>query len=300
MLQIEVHSLRNSHHSVNISAKGAQLLNWSYHSNLNGIKWNQGKSVLWVVDDAFWNRVAPVLFPIVGRLKDDRYIHNGDTFEMKQHGFARDAVFECLKQSENSVLFQLNSNKATLQAFPFCFTLQIRYTLNEGGLTVEQTVTNTSDASSMPFSLGAHPGFHTPHKTERYSIQIDGLEEPVRHLIKDGVYTGETEILRTHSGNRIALCDALFESDAIVFKQSGISSICILEDNIPLVKLSVETVAPYWGVWKKPGAPFLCLEPWWGIADHTNASGIITEKEGMMHLNPGASQTFTYKMEYLQ
>ena len=295
-----MHSLRNSLHSVNINAKGAQLLNWTCHSARNGTKWNQEKSVLWVVDDAYWNRVAPILFPIVGRLKDDRYFHNGDTFEIKQHGFARDAEFECIEQSENSVLFQLNSNQATLDAFPFSFTLQIRYTLNGGGLTVEQTVTNTDHSSTMPFSIGAHPGFHTPLETEKYSIQIDGLEEPVRHLIENGIYTGEMEMLETHSGNRIDLCDALFESDAIVFKQAGISSICILEDNIPLVKLYVETETPYWGVWKKPGAPFLCLEPWWGIADHANASGVLTEKEGMMHLNAGASQTFTYRMEYLQ
>lgn len=300
LLQIEVHSLRNSRHSVNISVKGAQLLSWTCHSALNGTKWNQKKPVLWVVDDAFWNRVAPVLFPIVGRLKDDQYIHNGNTFEMKQHGFARDAEFECVEQSENSVLFQLNSNKATLEVFPFSCTLQIRYTLTEEELIVEQTVTNTDHSSTMPFSIGAHPGFHTPHKTERYSIQIDGLEEPVRQLIENGIYTGEMEMLKTHSGNHIDLSDALFESDAIVFKQAGISSIRILEGNIPLVKLSVETEAPYWGVWKKPGAPFLCLEPWWGIADNANASGILTEKEGMMHLTPGASQTFSYKMEYLQ
>ena len=300
MLPIEVHSLRNSRHSVNISTKGAQLLSWTCHSILDRTKWNQDKSVLWVVDDAFWNRVAPVLFPIVGRLKDDRYIHKGDTFEIKQHGFARDAEFECIEQSEKSVLYQLNSNKATRDAFPFSFTLQIRYTLTEEELIVEQTVTNTDHSSTMPFSIGAHPGFHTPHKTEKYSIQIEGLEEPVRHLIENGIYTGEIEMLKTHSGNRINLCDALFESDAIVFKQAGIRSIRILEDNIPLVKVSVETETPYWGVWKKPGAPFLCLEPWWGIADHVNASGVLTEKEGMMHLNAGASQTFTYKMEYLQ
>ena len=300
MLQIEVHSLRNSRHSVNISSKGAQLLNWSCHSGQNGTKWNQDKPILWVVDDAYWNRVAPVLFPIVGRLKDDQYIHDGDTFEMKQHGFARDAEFECVDQSENSIVFQLSSNKATLDTFPFSFLLKITYILNGEELYVEQTVTNTSSSSIMPFSIGAHPGFHTPHDTESYRIQIDGLQEPVRHLIQNGIYTGETEKLETHLGNQIYLSDDLFESDAIVFKQTGISAITILEDQKPLVKLTVETEAPYWGIWKKPNAPFLCLEPWWGIADHVTASGILTEKEGMMHLNPSDSRTFSYKMEYLQ
>lgn len=294
-----MHSIRNSRHLINFDAFGAQPLSWictSFHT-----------PVLWEMDKKYWNRTAPVLFPVVGRLKNDTYQYQGQKYPLKQHGFARDLefdvsrndLFEVSKEEAHSIGFLLSSNSETRKLYPFDFELHIAYTLEEDTLKVDHTVKNTSDSGVLPFSLGAHPGFHTPGLTNEYSVIVEGLEVADRHLIEDGIYSGETQELRDINGIELQLSDELFSSDAVVFKQKGISSMTILRNGDPRVKVSLDTPAPYWGIWKKMGAPFLCLEPWWGIADNRNSSGEILEKEGIVQLAAGESRTFAYNITHL-
>lgn len=294
-----MHSIRNSRHLINFDAIGAQPLSWICTSSRI--------PVLWEMDQQYWNRIAPILFPIVGRLKNDCYAHQGVQYPMKQHGFARDSefdvsrndLFEVSKDSDDSIAFLLKSNSNTQSVYPFDFELLIQYTLEEDTLRVFHRVRHTGREGEMPFSIGAHPGFHTPGPTNEYSVIVEGLEVQHRHLIEDGIYTGETQKLRDINGIELKLSDELFSSDAVVFKQKGISSMTILRKGEPRVKLSLETPAPYWGIWKKGGAPFLCLEPWWGIADNRFSTGEISEKEGILHLASGESRTFAYTITHL-
>ncbi len=286
-----MYTLKNYKNLVSISEQGAQIIDWINTTNK--------QTVLWAVDEHYWNRVAPVLFPFVGRLKNDSYTFGSQSYPMKQHGFARDSEFEVVQSSTDCLELKLRSDAATLQIYPFEFELNIVFTLIESTLRVENTVIN-SGAASMYCSFGAHPGFHIDGSISDYSIQIQGMESAERHLIHNGYYTGDTEIVPFENDGILNLKESFFEQDAIVFKHEDIQKMRILKQGVAVLDFETQGImAPYWGIWKKPGAPFICIEPWWGIADHVNATGDLMQKEGMQIIEPSKSITFVYQMTLL-
>lgn len=288
---MDIHSLINSHHSLNISLTGAELISWKSLKN--------NTPILWLQDDTFWNRTSPILFPFVGKLKNNQYQYNGERYSMNQHGFLRDRLFEVHKQSETTLELHSRSDASTKERYPFDFEFQIRYELQHDALHIAQTIINRGD-SELYFALGAHPGFHLDAAIQEYSLQIPGKKELKRHMIRSGLYTGNTEWVGFRDGGFLDLHEEYFQEDAIVFKHEDIKTMRLFKGQAPLLEMEITgTPAPYWGIWKKAGAPFLCLEPWWGIADTENFEGELSEKEGMMALPSGLSHTFEYTIKTL-
>ncbi len=279
--------LKNNLFFVNVSKSGAEIL--SVHNLINKTE------ILWSPDFQFWNRVSPVLFPIVGKLMNNCFNENKNNYSMLQHGFARNMEFEVIHQTENSLSMQLISNDETRFQYPFDFVLKISYILLENSLDIHYSVTNLS-AVEMPFSIGAHPGFAIEKPLNHYKLVFDQPFTANRHLIEDGLYTGETAptMQNTHE---LLLSDELIQHDAVVFKNVPFYRVTLCElDNTPVVTVSSSDF-PHWGFWSKPGAPFFCIEPWAGLADSVEATGNLRDKEGIHLLEPNQTKQFSYSIE---
>ena len=263
--------------SVTINHFGAEICS---------IKYIQQTEVIWQADDE-WKRHAPVLFPIVGKLKNDTYQYNDNTYKLSQHGFARDIVFNLIFSNESSCTFELVSSNETKINYPFDFILQIKYELIENKLTVSYSVTNPS-SSILYFSIGAHPAF---------SCQLNGNDTLNDYYLKfeksDFVLTQLNNGLRTNqksklniSKNKLLLSTDWFDNDALVFENSQINkiSLCSL---IGHQKITINCNNwPYFGIWaKKDCDKFICLEPWYGIADNENTDTNLKTKDGILTLN---------------
>jgi galactose mutarotase-like enzyme len=272
---------------LSIQSHGAEMQQLSY----------KGKQILWEKDENYWNRIAPILFPIVGRLKSDEYEHLQKTYKMFQHGFARNANFQVKEIKADEVIFGLTNNHETFELYPFDFELTIQYKLEDAKLSVNHIVKNTSNHNTLPFSIGAHPGFKLQKPIESYALVFDSYGVKNRHLIKDGLYSGMTESMEIPEKG-LALNESLFESDALVFKNEGITSVTMLEEGIPQLRVEAKDT-PYWGIWKKQNAPFICIEPWQGVADSFSSTGVLLEKEGLILLQPNQEHTFNYTIEFL-
>ena len=281
------YSLKNNVFFVNASKSGAELISIHNLTNKTDILWNP--------DLKFWNRISPVLFPIVGKLKDNSFLENEMHFEMLQHGFARNMEFEIIQHTENSLSMQLTSNEETRKQFPFDFLLNISYILTENCLDIHYSVTNLSSVE-MPFSIGAHPGFAIDKPLNQYKLVFDQPFTADRYLIDNGLYTGESTptMQNTHE---LLLSDELIQHDAVVFKNVPFYRVTLCElDNTPVVTVCSSDF-PHWGFWTKPGAPFFCIEPWAGLADSTNATGNLRDKEGIHILEPNQMKQFSYSIE---
>lgn len=256
-----------------------------------------GKNCLWQVDELYWNRVAPLLFPIVGKLKDDQARVPEGIVKLRQHGFARDCDFDIRHQSTDQVILALADNAQTRQVFPYSFELQVQYQLQSDRLMVEYTVINSGN-SDLPFSIGAHPGFSLKGPLEEHSLVFGERFSADRHWIENGLYTGASGPCLNEE-KELSLKSEDFNQDAIVFKNSGITFVRLEHAGQPLVELQLDSADdfPYWGFWTKPGAPFFCLEPWAGLADSINSNGNFLEKEGIRVLKPDERQLFRYTLK---
>lgn len=286
-----MHVIKNAFSSIKVDSKGAQLLSWE--------DLLQSKPVLWNLNESYWNRVSPILFPFVGRLVNDSYTYNEKSYRMPQHGFARDADFTCVYEQENQVTLRLCADALSRACYPFDFEFTVNYELQERALCVSNTVKNTG-STIMLFGFGAHPGFHIEGDISECRLQIIGKTRLQRHLIQNGYYTGETEWVNFEGDGFLSLNEEYFKDDALVFKHENIDSMRLWKCDTPLIDFDITGIpAPYWGIWKKPQAPFLCLEPWWGIADSIGFKGDLRDKEGMNSLLPGESRSFEYKINRL-
>lgn len=281
------YSLKNNLFFVNVSKSGAEILSIRNLTNKT--------EILWKPDLKFWNRISPVLFPIVGKLMNNCFSENGIKYSMLQHGFARNMEFEVIQQTENSLSMQLKANEETLTQYPFDFCLNISYILVENCLDIHYSVKNLSSVD-MPFSIGAHPGFAIDKPLNQYKLVFDQPFTADRHLIEDGLYTNETGPVMQNT-HELLLSDELIQHDAVVFKNVPFDRLTLCElDNTPLVSVSSSDF-PHWGFWSKPGAPFFCIEPWAGLADSTNATGNLRDKQGIHLLKPNQIQQFSFSIE---
>ena len=252
-------------------------------------------NVLWQKNDQIWNRFAPILFPIVGRLMNDQYTLNDQSYTMRQHGFARDQVFQVIEHSEDSITLRLTDNEQTLAQYPFRFELLVKYTLYQDKLEIEHRVTNL-DVKELYYSLGGHPGFHIEGKLSAYDLDFGDDYTVQQHLITGNYYNGKTKEIQL--SRKFELSDDLFKSDAIVIKHPPFQSIGFGKIHGPkILSLHCDTWTAV-GLWTKPGAPFFCIEPWWGWADALDSSGNINEKEGIMSLTSGRHSTHKYCIEF--
>ena len=277
--------------NVNISAQinhiGAELCS---------LKNNKNKEFIWDGNPAFWGKHSPVLFPIVGTLKNNRYNYQGKEYNLLRHGFAREIEFQVIEKYENSVTFSLTSSTETRKVYPFNFELQICYSVEENKLNIDYKVFNNNN-SILPFSIGAHPAFALPKSFDSYTLAFDNNEVLMSYELENDLLSDTTRIIEM-TDNEVPLRYSLFDKDALIFKKLESKSITILEDNNPMLRVRFDNF-PNLGIWTKNNAPFLCIEPWVGYSDTIHTSGNILEKEGIQLLEAKQSLRYNFSIEIL-
>jgi galactose mutarotase-like enzyme len=257
-----------------INHKGAELIS---------LKDDRGTEYIWDGNPEFWGKHSPVLFPIVGTLKNNTYRYNNQDYQLSRHGFARDMDFEIANRNDHEVTFSLQSTVETLKAYPFAFELQIIYTLTENGLVIGYRVWNKNEMP-MPFSIGAHPAFALSGNFDNYALEFEKNETLQYHLLQNDLISHQTVLLGLTQG-KLRLDYKLFENDALVFKKLKSQSLTLTKNDKPVLTVDFEGF-PNLGIWTKPGAPFLCIEPWFGYADTLQSTGNLFEKEAIQILEP--------------
>ena len=250
-----------------------------------------GKEMMWQAEPV-WPRHSPVLFPIVGRLRDDRLLHDGQAYRLTQHGFARDRRFTWAERDATSCRLVLQDDAATQAMYPFPFRFEMSYRIAEGGLTVGYEVTNTGPGV-LPVSVGAHPAFRWPlsgSKTD-YQIEFDTVEDaPVRRL-DGGLLRADPQPSPVH-GRVLPLDPALFEDDAVVMLHPSSRSLSFIGPGggVEVAWTGFEQL----GLWCRAGSDFLCIEPWHGYASPADFDGEFTAKPGLMLIPRGESRSLQW------
>jgi galactose mutarotase-like enzyme len=249
------------------------------------------RDLLWNGDPSVWAGRAPLLFPIVGALAGGAYRVDSKTYHLPRHGFARHSAFEVAASSATSAVFRLKADDVSFQLYPFSFQLDIHYALDGATLSMTALIKNLGDRK-MPASFGYHPALRwpLPYGQDRSAHAIEFAEDepsPVRRLDKDGLLMSErfpTPVVQ----RRLALQDALFENDVIIFDDLRSRSVTYGATEGPRIRFNFPD-AQYLGIWTKPHANFICIEPWHGVADPQGYSGNFTAKPGVFMVAPGAS-----------
>jgi len=279
-------TISNKFLTVGVKTQGAELC------SLQGA---DGFEYLWQADPSVWNRHAPVLFPIVGKLRDGRYELDGKIYEMTPHGFARDMDFALIEQSGSSLVYQLLPTAETRARYPFEFELRIIYRLTGNCLSIEYAVRNTGSAV-MPFSIGAHPAFTLPGPVDECYLEFEKAETLNTRLLGSKGLISEKTAPVLNSANILPLTKTLFDRDALIFMDAQSDKITLGAKNSPR-RLTVEFPGfPQLGIWAKPGAPFVCIEPWYGYADPEQPYGDILHKPGIQLLAAGKSFVCTHRI----
>jgi galactose mutarotase-like enzyme len=217
---------------------------------------------------------------------------------MTQHGFARDQRFEWVERGPASCKLALSDSAATRSRYPFAFRLVVTYTANDADLDVEFEIGNTGD-ETLPASIGAHPAFHWPLvpelTKEAYSLTFNDHETaPIRRL-KEGLMGAQPEPSPIN-GRKLALREPLFDDDAMILDRLASHSVRYAADRGPSIEMSWDGFCQL-GIWSKPGgAPFLCIEPWYGFASPAEFDGEFTDKPGLMHIAPAATRIVRYRI----
>ena len=272
----------------------------SFGAELNSLqKIDDSLEYIWQGDKEFWARHSPILFPIVGRLKNDSYFYKNQKYNMSQHGFARDKEFEIVEKKDDFIEFKLSSDEKTLKIYPFSFELYLSYKLERNSLIVSYKVINKSD-EKMLFSIGAHPAFNwsleKDLKKEDYFLEFE-INNSKRYFLNELGLVFDSIDLKFED-KKLFLNEELFKNDALVFNDLNIKNLTFKNiRNENFIKLNFENFA-YLGIWSKAsGSPFLCIEPWFGVADEENASQNFEDKKGIINLQKDEIFSCFYSVE---
>ncbi|WP_114778344.1 aldose 1-epimerase family protein [Botryobacter ruber] len=278
-----LHFIQNDFLKIGVDTKGAELQHLI-------LKLDAQLELLWQGDPAIWAGQAPNLFPIIGELPDGQYTYEGQSYQMKRHGFARLHEFRLVEEHHDKLVLELKYNDDILAQYPFRFRLLVAYKLIDNRLEVSYLV-NSEDDKAIYFSVGAHPGFNVPlYAGEQYSdyyIEFEQEETARRYLLNEkGLLSGETEPLLEQE-RILPLRHSYFDKDAIVLKNLK-SEKLVLASKTNSIRLEIAYPGfPYLGIWAKPGpSPYVCIEPWCGIASRAGDTGALEEKEGINSLGP--------------
>jgi len=280
--------------SATLNPLGAEL--WSLRDG-------EGRALMTDADPAFWTGHAPLLFPIVGGLVGDRYhLRDGREFSLPRHGFARRSPFVLAEQGHDHALFRLTESAETLAVWPFAFRFDMSYRVTDATLATTATVINTGDAL-MPFSLGYHPAFAWPlpygADASAHRILFDQAESaPIRRLDPAGQILPEPAPTPVRDRTLIPT-PALFEDDALIWDDLASRSLLWGAPGSPNLRIDFPGM-PMLGLWQKPGARYLCIEPWAGIADPVGFDGPLEDKPGIILLPPGESRAFRMDVTRVQ
>ena len=287
------YTLENDQCRATVSSHGAELTSLQH----------DGREYLWQADPAYWGRHAPLLFPIVGKLPNDTYLVEGQAYKLPQHGFARDQEFELVAQEPGRLTFQLQADEQSRAVYPFEFELRVRYTLRGSTLTVGWQVRNPSADRELLFSIGAHPAFCCPllpgEQFTDYALHFDHPVALQTQLLRGGLRSGETTAVPTAPPDQLPLSYELFADDALVFSHFDFTRLTLrrADGTGPFVRAQFDGF-PYLGLWTKgPGAAFVCIEPWQGVASPVGPPQELRDKEGILALAPGAGYETSYSIE---
>ena len=278
--------IKNKNFSASINLLGAELEFFK----------KENTNYIWTIDKQYWDKTSPVLFPIVGKLKDDTYVYKNKTYHLSRHGFARNFEFKVKEHTLDSVAFSLIQNEATLLVFPFSFELEIKYALVENKLIISYHIYNHSN-DEMPFNIGAHPAFAIDELFENYSLQFSNDEVFETHHLENDLFNGKTSVV-TRKKNVIKLNYDLFKNDALVFKNLNSKAVFLCKKDIPFLKVNFDGF-PFLGIWTKAHAPFICIEPWMGHADFNDATGLIFDKKNIQTLKGSENFNCSFSLEII-
>ncbi len=290
------YSIESADLLVEVNSIGMELSSIrSKHSN---------QEYLWQGNPAFWTGQAPVLFPIIGALKNGQLNYQGKFFELPKHGLVRNSVKPKLIESGTDFLrFGMAWDAETLEIYPFKFSLEITFLLDGKSLQIQHRITNSAD-ESMLYSIGGHPAFNCPLRAnenyEDYYLEFEEEETAATWLIdQSGLISLEQKPILDHTKN-LPLHSHLFDYDALIFKNLKSSSVKLVHQTKgPVLAVDFEDFN-YLGIWAKPAAPFVCIEPWLGIADSVDSSQNFEEKEGILKLASGQSDQKIYSISILE
>ncbi len=283
-------TLINPKLTVEIDTRGAELLR---------IRSSDGCDYLWPGDPAVWADRAPLLFPIVGGLWQNTYRLAERAFILEQHGFARQMPFELHDLSDRHATYVLTDTAVTRLQYPFAFRLEVRYSLEGATVSVEYRLTHPQ-TEPLPFSIGAHPGFlcrwQAGDTMEHYYLEWEKTETADAHVLKNGYLTGERRCV--FEGRRqLPLKAELFAREALVFTTHQSRSVRLRRrDDSRFVEVEFKGF-PFLGIWSRPGASFVCIEPWYGFSDPVGYIGDFSEKPGIQLLEPGAVFSCCYRIK---
>lgn len=267
--------IHNSILKAQFSNKGAELISLKYYD----------KELIWFAQEP-WKRHAPILFPIVGKLKDDFYYYQNQKYFLPQHGFARDKEWLCTFQNETFIEFELTDDADTFKYYPFHFSIIAQYSLNNNSLNIHFQILNPYHYP-MPFSLGYHPAFYLPHQLNNYYLKfLPHQQEIISSSLNNGLLTHLNNTINLDNST-LKLNTSLFDNDAIVLEKQNIEEIQIHNDKDDYYISIISKGLKNWGIWTKPKCnDFICIEPWMGIADVENHNHIIEQKKDIILLQP--------------
>lgn len=266
-------------------------------AEMQSLEW-QGKPLLWNGDAAFWTGRSPVLFPIVGRADGDAIAVRGRMAQMKQHGFARRSTFELAAADESACTFALTDSAETRAVYPFAFRLSLTHRIEANRLSVSARVENR-DSTPMPFGLGFHPAFlwPLPGAVGAHRVMLDNRGEPA--LVRlDGGLIGETTLPSPFRKGGLTLDPAQFTDDAMIFPEGAGEGLVYGAETGPRLHFRFQNL-PNLALWQKPGAPFICIEPWHGMTARKGAGPEIAARPYSVTLAPGDTATFGFSVEVI-
>ncbi len=287
---MNTYTIRRGDSSLSTDLFGAQLNSFCIGS----------KQYIWQRNAEVWKESAPVLFPIVGELKGEgkTTLINGKPYHIEIHGFAKRNEFRVESATDTSVTLSFESNEETKKQYPFDFKLSVKFTLNENGFSQIFGIENRTDGE-MPFFIGAHPAFNVPLFGDRFEDYTVTFEKPETvgsyRIDADGLVDENVQESVFVDGNKIPMCEQIFEKGALVFEGLNSRSVTLTNRDGHGVKMDFDGF-DYFGIWRKTGdkAAYVCLEPWTGMNDCYGENGVYTDKRGIKVLKKGETFTVGY------
>lgn len=273
-------TIQNDHMTVRIAPRGAELQSISCG----------GQEILWQGDPAVWEGRSPLLFPIVGRLKEDKLKYNGREYFLQKHGFGQILDYKLVENTGDKAVFLLESDENTKKSYPFDFALTVTYTLDGSVLTVAYQVKNTG-AGEMYFSIGGHPAFSCKMGDK---LVFEQAETAPRLMMNEDSYIWEKRPF-LHDSREITVTETLFEEDALIFENLKSRQVTLQTEGYDVCVIYGD--APNLGIWAKPGAPYVCIEPWYGTDDTIDAVCTFDQKQGIVCLKEAEAFHYAFTIE---
>lgn len=269
----------------------------SLGAEMQSLKTADGRDWLWNGDAAWWSGRSPILFPIVGKAPNDTLLISGKPYPMKQHGFARRSAFVVVNSGEDFCRHQMSATDETRAAYPFDFVLELEHRVAGKTLSVTATVRNTGD-TPMPFGIGFHPAFLWPlpgAAGKAHTVALDNGAEPDLIRLEGGLVSPDRHPSPFDKG-KLALDASLFEADAMIFPEGAGTGLTYGADGGPTLRFRFDNL-PNLALWQKPGAPFICIEPWHGMAAHADGTAELVERPYTVALAAGESARYGFSVE---